>query len=277
MPKEKQTPDAVVPAAAEESKPVAEEAKPVAEEAKPAAEEAKPAAAEEAKPAEEEAKPAANKKSGKVWKKILKCIGIFFAVVFVLLLLALIFRDLLIGPVTGLVGSSLTGTKVKLEKVDTSLFRGYVRLGGFSVDNPQGYNAERKAIKLGEVYVKISIGSLFTKKIEVEEVNVDGLEVYMESTLNGINLLDILDNIKKKTESKKKKKKKTESDVQVVIRHLKVEKSFFDSNLMPKISLDLEKKDIGDDGGSSWKDLWGELTGKFKLTGDGWFKKLFSK
>ncbi len=272
MPKDNQTPDAVDPAVAEGSKPVAEETKPVAEEVTPAAEEAKPVAAEEAKPAD--VKPCRST----LKRKILKGIGIFFAVVFVLLLLALIFRDPLIKLTTGVVGSSLTGTTVKLEKVDTSLFKGYARIGGFYVDNPEGYRADRKAIKLGEVYVKIKISSLFTKKIEVEEVKVDGLEVFWEQSLTGVNLLDILNHVKAKTESKKKKKKKTtESEVQVVIRHLKVENSFFDSNFMPKISLDMEKNDIGEDNGASWKDLWNDLTGKFKITGDGFFKKIFSK
>lgn len=267
MPKDNQTPDAVDPAVAEESKaPVTAEANAAA------AEDVKPAAADEAK----DAQPAdAKARRKRLAKKILIGVGIFFAVVFALLLLALIFRDPIIKVTTGLVGSSLTGTTVKLEKVDTSLFRGYVRLGGFSVDNPEGYSASRKAIQLGEVYVKIKIGSLFTKKIEVEEVYVNGLEVYMENTLTGVNLIDILNHVKEKTKSTKKKKKTTGTEPQVVIRHLKVEKSFFDSNIMLKIPLDLEKRDIGEDSGYSWKDLWGDLTGKFKLPGDGFFKKLF--
>ena len=212
-------------------------------------------------------------------KKILKWVGIVFAAIFALLILALIFRDPLIRLSTGVVGSYLTGTKVRLGVADTSLFKGYVRIGEFTVDNPEGYNAKKKAIQLGEVYVKIRIGSLFTKKIEVEEVNVKGLKVYCESSLTGLNLLDILNHVKEKTKSDKKPKKKSKkSDQQVVIRHLKVEDSAVDGNIFAvAISLDMEKTDIGETGGSSWSDFWGDLVNKFKLPGEGLFKKLFSK
>ena len=229
------------------------------------------AAAEETKPA---AKGKKNRKSRS--EKILLIVGIVLAVLDLLLILAVVFRDPLIKFSVDQVGSWLTGTNVRMGYIDTSLFKGYVRVRDFAVDNPDGYSAEKKAIKLGEAYVSIRIGSLFTKKIEVEEVNVDGLHVYCQVNTSGMNLLDILNHIKMKTESKKKKKtKKAESDVEVVIRHLKVSDSSVDSNFSFPISLNMEKRDIGEKGGSSWKDLWNEIVGKFKLPDSGWFKKLF--
>ena len=48
----------------------------------------------------------------------------------------------------------------------------------------------------------------------------------------------------------------------MVIRHLKVEDSSFESNFLPPISLDMEKENIGEEGegGTSWEDMkkWGE-------------------
>jgi len=238
--------------------------------------EAADAKAQEAKSVEAVAAKKAPRKSRA--NKVLKWVGITFGVIFALLILAILFRDPLIRFTTGAVGSYLTGTKVRLGVADTSLFKGYARIGGFTVDNPEGYNPNNKAIRLGEVYVKIRIGSLFTNKIEVEEVKVNGLEVYWEQSLTGVNLLDILSHVKEKTKSEKKPKKKSkESEQQVVIRHLKVENSFFNSNIMPKISLDMEKTDIGEDGGSSWSEFWGDLVNKFKLPSGDWFKKIFSK
>ena len=271
MPNDTNSPDAVDPAVKAGSDPVAAE-QPAAEEAKPAEQ---PAATEEAKPAADKT---ARRKQ--LTRKILKWVGITFGALFVLLILALIFRDPLIRFTTGAVGSYLTGTKVRLGVADTSLFKGYVRIGEFTVDNPEGYSTKKKAISLGEVYVKIKIGSLFTKKIEVEEVSVKGLQVYCESSLTGLNLLDILNHVKEKTKSDKKpKKKKSEgSDVKVVIRHLKVEDSAVDGNIFAiPISLNMEKTDIGEDGGSSWSDFWGDLVNKFKIPGEGLFKKWFSK
>ena len=268
MPNDTNSPDAVDPAVKQGSEPVAEPA---------AAEGTEPAAAEEAKAVD----PVADKKARRkrVMKKILKWTGITLAVIFVLLVLALIFRDPLIRFTTGTVGSYLTGVKVRLGVADTSLFKGYVRIGEFTVDNPEGYNPEKKAISLGEVYVKIKISSLFTKKIVVEEVNVKGLKVYCESSLTSLNLIDILNHVKEKTKSDKKPKKKTkESEQQVVIRHLKIEDSAVDGNIFAvAISLNMEKNDIGEEGGSSWKDFWGDFVNLFKLPGEGFFKKLFSK
>ena len=265
MPNDTNSPDAVDPAVAEGSNPAAETA------TEPSA------AAEEAKTAD----PAADKKARRrrLTKNILKWTGISLAVIFALLLLAILFRDPLIRFSVNTVGSYLTGTKVRLGVADTSLFKGYVRIGKFTVDNPEGYNPKKKAISLGEVYVKIDIGSLFTKKIVVEEVNVNGLKVYCESSLTSLNLLDILNHVKEKTKSEKKPKKKTkESDTQVVIRHLKIEDSAVDGNIFAiPISLNMEKTDIGEEGGSSWKDFWGDFVNMFKLPGEGFFKKLFSK
>ena len=270
MPNDTNSPDAVDPAVEQGSEPVAEQPA-AAEEAKPA----EPAAAESSKPAEDK-----KTRRKRLTRKIFKWVGITFGVIFVLLVLALIFRDPLIRFTTGAVGSYLTGTKVRLGVADTSLFKGYVRIGEFSVDNPEGYSTKRKAISLGEVYVKIKIGSLFTKKIIVEEVSVKGLKVYCESSLTGLNLLDILNHVKEKTKSDKKpKKKKSEkSDVQVVIRHLKVEDSAVDGNIFAiPISLNLEKNNIGEEGGSSWSEFWGDLVNKFKIPGEGLFKKFLSK
>ena len=224
----------------------------------------------------------------KVVKTILKCLGILFAIVLILLIVAVLFRNPIAKFAVRTVGTSLISPvdekgnslkdekgnpvkiKVDVQNIESSL-SGWVRVTGFSVDNPKDYNQERKAIEFKEVYVKIKVGSLFTNKIEVEEVKVDGLHVYCQVTAGGTNLTDILNNIKANTASKKKKKKKKEekTKTQVVIRHLKVEDSSFDSNFLPSITLDMEKENIGEEGegGTSWEDMQKLLDGMWKTGG----------
>lgn len=252
-----------------------------------APEQEKPETADAASNAPETEKPADGKDGKKrnrrkTVKTILKWLGILFGVLLILLIIAVLFRNPIAKFAVRTVGTHLISPrdengdalkdekgetvkiKVDVQDIDSSL-SGWVRVTGFSVDNPRDYNQERKAIEFKEVYVKIKIGSLFTNKIEVEEVKVDGLHVYCQVAATGTNLTDILNNIKANTASKKKKKKKKDeekTEKQVVIRHLKVEDSSFDSNFLPPISLDMEKENIGEEGegGTSWEDMkkWGE-------------------
>lgn len=229
--------------------------------------------------------PAAESKTARrrrICKGILKWTGIAFGVLLILLIIAVLFRNPIAKFAVRTVGTSLVSPrdekgnalkdekgnpvkiKVDVKDIDSSL-SGWVRVTGFSVDNPREYDQERKAIEFKEVYVKINVGSLFTKKIEISEVKVDGLHIYCQLSAAGMNLKDIVDNLKANTASKKKKKKKKteESETQVVVRHLKIADSSFDANFLPSISLDMEKENIGEDeskGGTSWKAFWGEST-----------------
>ncbi|MBP5532143.1 MAG: hypothetical protein J6Y54_08985, partial [Lentisphaeria bacterium] len=194
-----------------------------------APEQEKPETADAASNAPETEKPADGKDGKKrnrrkTVKTILKWLGILFGVLLILLIIAVLFRNPIAKFAVRTVGTHLISPrdengdalkdekgetvkiKVDVQDIDSSL-SGWVRVTGFSVDNPRDYNQERKAIEFKEVYVKIKVGSLFTKKIEVEEVKVDGLHVYCHG-ITVSNLMDIYNNLKANTAPKKKKKKK---------------------------------------------------------------------
>ena len=250
-----------------------------AAEEKKTAEEAKSAeGAEGAAEGEDAGKTDEDKKAlkRKRFKKIMRGVGIFFAVVFLLLVLVLIFRDPILVVSVRQIGSYLTGTKVNVEDIDTSLVNGTLRVANFSLDNPQGYS-DKKAVELGSLYVKLEPLSVFTKKIIVEDININALNISCE--YGGKNFLDIYDHIQKKTGSSKKKKKADEkpSETKVVIRHLKLEKSTLYLDVLP-LPINIELNNIGGESGSTWDELKESCTKGWSSTSNsakGFFNSIF--
>ncbi|MBS1370746.1 MAG: hypothetical protein HPZ91_12410 [Lentisphaeria bacterium] len=149
---------------------------------------------EEMKTPEQKTKPAetaAPKKKKRLWLRIL---GWAAVVIVVLLIAAVIARDAIIKSAVVNIGSSVTGTKVEMESFSSS-FGGTVELTGFKVANPPGY-LEPYAFQVAKVKVGVDVGSLFSDRIEVNEVLVNGTKVNFELKLDGSsNLTDIKKNI----------------------------------------------------------------------------------
>lgn len=202
------------------------------------------------------------------WRKILvrtlKCINILFALLVLLLIMAVIFRDQIAKVVIRKYGSHLLGVDVRVESFETSLFKGTLRMRKFSVGNPEGYG-EKNAVELEELFVKVSVKSVFTKRIVVEKVSVTGLNVNCEIGARGINLNDIYEHLKKMTASKEKKKKKKKKEgpgTQVVITLLEIKDSSVSVSafrLPPMgIKLDREMRNLGEKQGDPWQEIKAE-------------------
>lgn len=128
-------------------------------------------------------------------RKLFKWLGIFLIGVVVLLVVALICRDVIVEQAVTRVGSLVTGTKVELDSFSSSLFGGSAELTGFRVGNPEGYR-NPEAFQVDKVVVRLNPGSIFTSKIEVIEVSVSGMRVDFEMRLDGSsNLTDIQKNV----------------------------------------------------------------------------------
>ena len=123
-------------------------------------------------------------------KTFFKVLGITLAVI---LFLVLILRDILVKHSVEQIGSFVTGTPVEVGHFSTSL-AGRVELKNFAVGNPAGYQSPH-AIKLKEVVVDIDLASLFTDRIKINLIRVDGMKIDFESGLGKSNLGDILDNV----------------------------------------------------------------------------------
>ena len=184
---------------------------------------------ERKKPEETAEKPAApaKRRPGRVRRILCWTLGVLA----VLLVAALLLRDVLIEHAVRHIGSMATGTPVEIASFRSSLFSGRVEIAGFKVGNPEGYLGD--AIVLEKVVVQLQPLSLLSEKIVVDEINIQGMEVDFEVTLTGnCNLLDIQHNIEAfagldKAEKGKDAKPKPEEESsaaqkQVVIRLFKV-------------------------------------------------------
>jgi uncharacterized protein involved in outer membrane biogenesis len=92
------------------------------------------------------------------------------------------------------VGPQITKVDVKLGSANLSPFGGSGQLSKLFVGNPEGFKTP-SAIQVGDVKVKVKIGSVLKDTIVVEEVNIQAPEITLEGGLTGNNLMKILDNI----------------------------------------------------------------------------------
>ena len=125
---------------------------------------------------------------------------IAFGVLVVLLIAAVVIVGMSLGGIikTGVerVGPTITKTDVKLGSADLSVLSGTGTLKNFLLGNPEGFKTP-SAIKAASVSVGVQPKSLFSDKIHVTHVRVEGAEITFEGTLGTANNLSkILENVK---------------------------------------------------------------------------------
>ena len=92
------------------------------------------------------------------------------------------------------VGPMMTKVEVKLGSADISPFSGGGKLSKLFVGNPEGYKSP-SAIQVGDIKVSVSVDSVLSDTIVVNEVNVQAAEITLEGSLSGNNLTTIMDNL----------------------------------------------------------------------------------
>jgi hypothetical protein len=92
-------------------------------------------------------------------------------------------------------GSEATQTSVKVDKVNLSITSGEGSLSGISIGNPKGF-ATPSAFNLGQVGVKVDVGTVGANPIVIKEINIDGPQITYEMASNGgSNLQTIQKNV----------------------------------------------------------------------------------
>ena len=103
----------------------------------------------------------------------------------------------------------ITGTPVKMESFSFSILTGKVKIRNFVIGNPKGFNTEY-AFSLGSLSFDINMDTLFSKKIVIDEIRIDGTQIIYELGLNTSNLTEIKSNIDKFVKRDKQKEVKEE-------------------------------------------------------------------
>ena len=147
-------------------------------------------------------------------QKLIKICSTILIALAVVLLLVLWQIDRVVATSTRTIGSMLTGTKVDVKDVTIRPLLGLVKLKGFSVGNPEGF-LNPEAIHVENFHVDAGMKSLFSDKMEVEHLEITGVEINFEYTLSqGSNLDVILKNVEKATGADKKKTQADKADTQ---------------------------------------------------------------
>ncbi len=192
------------------------------------------------------------KKRKKSWKRRL---GNILLGVLIVLVLLIVFRDLVIKHSVEQAGSFVVGTPIKCGHFSSSL-TGKVHIKDLTVGNPEGYH-NPYAFKLGEVRVDLNVGTIFSEKIEVRDVYVEGVSVDYELKFGRSNLGEIQKNLERFAPADKDNpdtahEGENDNPQQAVIHHLKIENTaltFSNATLkttmkMPLPGLELEN--LGD-------------------------------
>lgn len=121
------------------------------------------------------------------------------------------------------VGTQTAGVEVKLDDVGLSLLSGKSGLRGFQVANPRGYRAPH-AVKVGQALVVLKPLSVFSDRVVIRSVVVQGPEIHYEKRGGKTNLEAIQANVESSLAAKDKQAK-SEKKLQIdsfIIRDAKV-------------------------------------------------------
>ena len=97
-------------------------------------------------------------------------------------------------------GSEMTGTPVKVESVSISPISGEGTISGFTIDNPEDFEGE-SMLRIGELSITLDVMSLLSDEILIHEIIVRESGFYVEQSVEGNNVLQIMDNIDAAAES----------------------------------------------------------------------------
>ena len=145
-------------------------------------------------------------------KKCLKISGIVLGVIIILLVILLLSLPFIIKHGIYHAGPLITGVPMEIKHISFNPFEGTLTIKDFIVGNPKGYSSPY-AVKLGHLHVDVGMGTLFSKKLLLERIEVKGVELNYETSLLTTNIGEIQDHVEKiaggdaKVETTKEEKK----------------------------------------------------------------------
>jgi hypothetical protein len=124
-----------------------------------------------------------------------KC-GIALIIIGLVMMFAVLALDVILKSSVNHVVPFFTKSEASLDDVSISLLKGRVELKGFYIGNPEGYDSKRHVMKIDRVLCDVSVWSLLTNKIIIEDIEVIGFDVnYETKLLKGDNIRALVANI----------------------------------------------------------------------------------
>ena len=130
-------------------------------------------------------------------KKWVRIVSYVVAAIIILLISTHLFLGHLIKGTIQTVGPLVTGVPMSVKSVGISTLGDFgVSVKDLVIGNPQGYSSPC-ALKLGNFQLKVKTFSIFSGKIIVDKLLIEGVEVNFETSLIASNLTDINNNVTK--------------------------------------------------------------------------------
>jgi uncharacterized protein involved in outer membrane biogenesis len=128
-------------------------------------------------------------------KLIIKLIVAVVVVLVLAVVVSIFYLGSIVKKGVETIGPTITKTDMKVGGVTVSLLSGHAKITGLVIGNPEGYKSE-SAIKMGLVSATVQPASVFSDKIVVKSIVVQGPEITYEGNLRGgSNLKKLLDNV----------------------------------------------------------------------------------
>jgi uncharacterized protein involved in outer membrane biogenesis len=218
------------------------------------------------------------KQSGCFCKAVKICLWAFVGVL-LFAVLAVATLPLWISPVSTSIAECVvpkyTGTDFKLDRFYLNPWTGALRINGVKLSNPDGFG-KYAAFSVSSVSVDVEIGELFSNKLHIRDVNVEGAFASYFSHDGKNNFEVIMDNVNRKLGSEKKDeaaekvedKKDVGEGMKVIIDHIRIAGTsvkIAESDIIPPLPImTIELRDIGkDSGGLKFSEVGKALTDAF--------------
>jgi len=133
-----------------------------------------------------------------VMKKLMIAVGVLLLLIIIAVVVVASQAGSLIKNGVESYGPDITGTSVTLSGVDVSLLSGSASINNLVIGNPKGFKSN-EAFRVGEVAVKLDVGSLFSEQVRIEKILIDGAELTYEQVNKSSNIDALRRNVEKNT------------------------------------------------------------------------------
>jgi len=156
-------------------------------------------------------------------KLIIKLVVAIVVVLVLAVVVSIFYLGSIVKKGVETVGPTITKTDMKVGGVTVSLLSGHAKITGLVIGNPEGFKTE-SAIKMGLVSATVQPTSVFSDKIVVKSIVVQGPEITYEGSLRGgSNLKKLLANVEASTGGDKSAPKEPDTGAQKASKKLQVD------------------------------------------------------
>ena len=191
-----------------------------------------------------------------IGKKLLRGLGIFIAILIVLVVSAKFWLGATIKSAVNNLGPKVLGVPVEVESASVDIVSGKVRMGTLTIGNPEGFESTPYLFKLDGLSIDLAVGDILRGNTHIYDITIDYPHVWYHQKIPSSNVSKLLDILEEKypSDGKKKDEKKDDSDKEakpVVIDHLLIKEGTVGIRMgiggeVPLLKIELN--DIGKDG-----------------------------